>query len=85
MDMFDFEELAAEMLDVTDDQREDDDYLPQRFYDKYGIEFDAGYKLTKDLLLHTLQVEAGLSGKKYHAFVSRKGPVMLMRREVNDA
>ena len=83
MDILDFEELIAEMLNVTDEQREDDDYLQQKFYDKFGIEFDAGYDLTKELLQHTVPVEAGLSKKAYHAFISRKAPVMLMKTEAN--
>ncbi len=81
MDMFDFEELAAEMLGATDGQREDDDFLPAEFYKKFDIEFDVAYELTKALLLHTVPVEAGLSKKVFHAFVSRKDPVMLMKIE----
>jgi len=82
MDIFDFEELTAEMLGVTDEQREDDDLLPVKFYEEFGIEFDVAYNLTKVLLLHTVPVEAGLSKKKFYAFVSRKAPVMLMKTEV---
>jgi len=82
MDMFDFEELTAEMLNVTDEQRDnDDDYLPQKFYDKFGIEFDFAYDFTKELLGHTIPVKAGLSHKMWHAFVSKKQPVMLMKLE----
>jgi hypothetical protein len=54
MDIFDFEELVADMLDVTDEQREDDDYLHTKFYEKFSIEFDAAYDLAKALLRHTL-------------------------------
>jgi hypothetical protein len=81
MDIFDFEELTAEILSVTDEQREDDDYLPEKFYDRFGIEFDAAYNFTAALLKHTVPVEAGLSKKMFHAFVSRKAPVMLMKIE----
>ena len=80
MDIFDFEELTAEMLDITDEQREDD-YLPQKFYDKFGIEFDVAYDFAKELLGHTMPVKAGLSHKMWHAFVSKKAPVMLMKLE----
>jgi len=83
MDIFDFEELTAEMLNVTDEQREDGDLLPMKFYDKYGIEFDAAYELAKDLIVHTIPVKAGLSKKRFHAFVSKKQPVMLMRLEAD--
>ena len=81
MDIFDFEELMSEILDVSDEQREDDDFLPVKFYEKFGIEFDVGYEFAQDLLLHTIPVEAGLSNKSFHAFVSRKDPVMLMKIE----
>ena len=81
MDIFDFEELTAEMLNVTDEQREDDDYLQQKFYDEFMIEFDLAYELTKALIGHTIPVKAGLSHKMWHAFVSKKAPIMLMKIE----
>jgi len=81
MDIFDWEELTAEMLNVTDEDREDDDYLPQKFYDKFGIEFDTGFELAQELILHTVPIVAGLSESHYHAFVSRKAPAMLMKVE----
>lgn len=83
MDIFDFEELTAEMLGVTDEQREDDDFLPQAFLDKFEIDFELAYEFSKRLLLHTVPVKAGLSEKTFHAFVSRKDPVMLMKSEVH--
>ncbi len=83
MDISDFEELIAEMLNVTDEEREYDDYLQMEFYEKYGIEFDLAYDLVKDLLRHTIPVQAGLSKKMFHAFVSKKQPVMLMKLEAN--
>ena len=82
MDMFEFEELMAEMLGVTDEQREDDDVLPDEYYKKYDIEFEAAYNLTKDLLMHTPILQAGLSKKHYHAFVRRESSCMLMKIEV---
>ena len=81
MDIFDWEELTAEMLNVTDEQRVDDDYLPQKFYDEFGIEFDVGFDLARKLILHTVPIAAGLSKKNFHAFVSRKEPFMLMKTE----
>jgi hypothetical protein len=83
MDMLDFEELAADMLDVTDEQREDDSFLIDKFEQTFEISFDDGYKLTKALLAHTPQVQAGLTGKVYHAFVSKNAPVMLIKAEAN--
>ena len=81
MDIFDFEELVADMLDITDEQREDDLFLENKFYDKFEIDLETAYKLAKWLLPHTPTVQAGLSGKSYHAFVSKTHPVMLMKME----
>jgi len=81
MDIFDFEELIADMLDITDEQREDDDFLQDEFYKKLNIEFDTAYEFAKNLLLHTVPIEAGLSKKHYHAFVSKDKPFMLMKTE----
>ena len=85
MDIFDFEELVADMLDVTDEQREDDDFLQKEFYNKFGIELDEGHRLAKALLRHTVPVESGLSKKKYYAFVSKKDPIMLMKSEATSS
>ena len=79
MDIFDFEELAAEMLNITDEQRKDDCYLPDKFYRKFDIDFELAFDLVRALLPHTIPVEAGLSKKHYHTFVSRKAPIMLMK------
>ncbi len=84
MYIFDFEELTADMLNVTDEQREDDDYLPSLFYDKFGIEFEAAYDFARHLIMHTVPIEAGLSKKHYHAFVSKDNPLMLMKTEAKE-
>ncbi len=81
MDIFDFEELTAEMLNITDDQREDDNYLREKFYDKFDIEFDLAFDFARKLILHTIPIKAGLSEDMYHAFVSRKSPFMLMKEK----
>ena len=81
MDSFDFEELVAEILGISDDQRENDDYLPDKFFDKFEIDLDQGFNLAGHLIMHTIPVEAGISGKSYHAFVSRENPFMLMKVE----
>ena len=82
MDIFDFEELISDMLDITDEQREDDDYIATVFFEKFDIEFDAAYQLTKQLLFHTPKVQAALSRKLFHAFISKNDPpCMLMKVE----
>ena len=81
MDEFEFEELMAEVLDVSDAMREDVSYLEDMFGERFGISMEAGFELAKALLPHTVPVEAGISGTVCHAFVSRKGPWMLMKVE----
>jgi len=81
MDEFDFEELVADMLGIRDEHREDDSYMETLFYENFDMDMEQGYKLTKALLYHTPKVEAGLSGKVYHAFVSKIHPIMLMKVE----
>lgn len=81
MDEFDFEELVADMLGIRDEQREDDSYMENLFYENFDMDMEQGYKLAKALLQHTPKVQAGLSRKTYHAFVSKTEPVMLMKIE----
>ena len=83
MDIFDFEELIAEILDISDEEREDSSVLELVFYDKFEIDFHLAYDLALTLIMHTPIVEAGLSGDKFHAFVSRKSPYMIMKRKIN--
>jgi hypothetical protein len=83
MDTFDFEELVAEMLDISDEQREDDSVMEDKFYETFGIEMEQGFDFARKLIAHTPKVQAGLSGKEYHAFVSRKSPCMLMKIEAS--
>ena len=75
MDMFDFEELLADMLDITDGQRDDSDQIAEdTLYEKYGIGMEEAFSFAQALLLHVPPVTAGLSGKSYHAFVSKSDP-----------
>ena len=82
MDEFDFEELLADMLGITDDQREDDFFIETAFYDKFGIDINNGHEFAKALLYHTPKVKAALSGDMYHAFVSKDGLSMLMKVKI---
>ena len=84
MDMFDFEELLADMLDITDGQRDDSDQIAEdTLYEKYGIGMEEAFSFAQALLLHVPPVTAGLSGKSYHAFVSKSEPIMLMKIEAS--
>lgn len=85
MDEFDFEELVADMLGITDEQREDDAFMEQAFFDRFEIEMEQGYQLAKALLPHVPKVKAGLSGNEYHAFVSKTDSIMLMKVKATGA
>ena len=79
MDMFDFEELLADMFGVTDDQREDDNLLEAKLYEEFELDMDSAFDFAQKLLWHVPPVKAGISGKSYHAFVSKSEPIMLMK------
>lgn len=82
MDAFSFEELIADMLGISDDQRDKDpDHIEILFHEKFGIDMEQGHAFAKALLVHTPKVQAGLSGTTYHAFVSKTDPIMLMKVE----
>jgi hypothetical protein len=81
MDDFDFEELIADMFGISDEQREDDNVIPDKLYEEFDIDFDSAFKFAHHLLEHVIPVTAGLTDKKYHAFVSKNMPVMLMKIE----
>lgn len=81
MDILSFEDLTAEMLNLTDDEREELGLLTDRFEQKFGIDFDLAFQFAKALIDHTPIATAGLSEKRYHAFVSKTMPVMLMKKE----
>jgi len=79
MEIFEFEELIADMLNISDEQREDDGFLEQEFHEKFDIELEQGFYLARKLLEHTPTIAGALSGGSYHAFVSKTQPVMLMK------
>ena len=81
MDMFDFEELLADMFGVTDDQREDDDLLEAKLYEEFELDMESAFGFAQKLLQHVPPIEAGLSGKSYHAFIGKSEPIMLMKIE----
>lgn len=79
---FDFEELMADMLGVSDELREvEPDAVPDAVFAKFGLEMEEAYTFAMALLKRTPQAQAGLSGKKYHAFVDKTDSVMLMKIE----
>ena len=81
-DIFDFEELIADMLNIRDEDREDDALVETRFCETFGIEMDVGYEFALRLLPHTIPYESPLFKQRYHAFVSKSEPVALMKVRV---
>ena len=81
MDIVNFEELVSEMLEITDKEREDPQVVQDRFFDEFEIDYHCAYTFVQHLIMHTPIVDAGLPNKGFHAFVSRKAPMMLMKTE----
>lgn len=78
----DFIELLADVFGVHDDSRDpDESYIETLLYEKFDMDLEQAYNFAKALLEHTPKVEAGLTGKTYHAFVAKTEPVMLMKIE----
>ncbi len=80
-DIFEFEELIADMLGVSDDDRnENEQVVEEAFFDEFEIEFDSAYKLACRLLPHTPTIETSLTKTIVHAFVSKDQTTMLMSK-----
>ena len=80
-DIFDFEELMSDILGVTDEQREDDDFIRDAFAEKFEFEFEQGYELVLHLISKTPVWEGALTKKQYQGFVDPKKGVVLMKQE----
>lgn len=79
MDMFEFEELLAAIMGISDDEWDD---IPEQFYDKYEIDFDSAYELVKAMLPFCTVGKSPLTGKVYQGFA--KDGVFLVKREVEE-
>lgn len=78
----DFIDLLADMFGVRDEHRDSDEsYIEDILYEKFDMDLEQAYNFANALLEHTPKVEAGFSGKTYHAFVAKSGPVLLMKKE----
>lgn len=84
MDMFDFEELVADMLSITDDQREDDCYLEDRFYEKFDIDLERAYEFVRHLMPHIPIIKTGLTKTNVHAFLDKDQRFIIMKIEAKD-
>jgi len=83
MEEFDFEELIADMLGITDEQRNDGDCIREIFYDKFELDYYNAYYFVKSLLPHAPVVQAGVNKELFHAFVAKDEPVMLMKMKAS--
>jgi|TARA_S200002703_G_scaffold160084_1_gene176779 hypothetical protein len=78
--LFDFEELIADMLGISDDDRNDDESIvEERFFDKFNIEFVDGYEFACQLMKRTPAVSSVLSGELVQGFANKNGDVLLMK------
>ena len=85
MDMFDFEELVADMLSITDDQRDEDDcYLEDRFYEKFDIDLERAYEFVRHLMPHIPITTTALTKKNIHAFLDKDQRFTLMKIEAKE-
>lgn len=78
---FEFEELMADMLGVSDEDRDDPEAVPDAVLERFGIDMEEAYKFAAALLERTPVVTAGLTQKQYHAFVDKDHQAMLMKVE----
>ena len=83
--IFDFEELMADMLNISDATREDDNAVIDAFETQFDLDYHEAHLFAKALLDHVVPIEAGFSGNTYHAFISKKRPVMLMKKATTGA
>lgn len=78
LDEFEFEELVADMLDISDQDREDDSYVDNAFFDKYEMDFHCAMLFVSDLMRHIPPI-----GKtQVHALVDKHHKFILIKREV---
>ena len=80
-DIFDFEELMSDVLGITDEQRDDDDFIRDAFAEKFGFEFEQGYELVLHLINKTPVWESALTKKQCQGFVDPKKGIVLMKQD----
>ncbi len=68
--LFDVEELASVVLGITDAQRDDDDdFVENAIYEKFGISLDQFGYVVETLIPYTIPAQSALSNKAYQGFV----------------
>lgn len=87
MKYYEIEEIACAVLnldydDLCNEGREGE--IEDRLFEKFEVSFEQFGDIVNALLPLTPVVEAGFSGKLYHAFVNKKAGIMIVKREVED-
>ena len=82
---FDYEELISDMLDISDEQREEDPEIVSRsFAAKFGIDMEEAIPFTEELLNHVPIIHAGFNcDKRFKAFVAKDRPIMLFKKQID--
>ncbi len=82
---WDIEELAYRAMGKTAEEAENEvnnGDIDLALDDKYEISFDQYCKIVKDLLPFTPQIQGGISGDLYHAFVDIKESRAIVKGKV---
>ena len=79
MNMLELEELGLAVLQLDESQADD---LDELMFEKFEVSFGQFCSIAHVLLDFTPLVQAGLSGKTYHAFVS--DGVMIIKKPIKD-
>ncbi|MCR5037909.1 MAG: hypothetical protein K6A94_01030 [Bacteroidales bacterium] len=84
---YELQELACAILGLNCDELINEDReneIDESLYDKFEISMEQFENIVAALLPFTPVVKAGLSGKKYHAFVNEKEGLMLVKKEYKE-
>ena len=81
---WDIEELAYRAMGKTEEEAEkavNDGDIDEAIFEKYEISFEQYSKIVKDLLPFTPQIQGGITGELFHAFVDVKQKRAIVKLE----
>ncbi|MTI13818.1 hypothetical protein [Sansalvadorimonas verongulae] len=84
---WDIEELAYRAMGKTEEETEqaiNDGDIDEALHGKYQVSFEQFSKIVKDLLPFTPQVQAGITGELFHAFVDVKAQRAIVKGQVKE-
>ena len=83
INMWDVEELALRAMGKTEEEKDEfineNGDIEEAIFDEYGVDFDNYARIVEDLLPFTAQVQSGITGDLYHAFVDSVAQVTLVK------